>query len=121
MNHKWGSKKTFLPNETASGLEQTERICERCDITKITMHPPSGFPWKEWRHPAWPDQQFRSDETPDCLGRRVVAQSNVFGKPPLTDDIRRELAGKNLACWCALDAICHADVLLEIANAEGMA
>jgi hypothetical protein len=26
------------------------------------------------------------------------------------------LRGKNLACWCALDKPCHADVLLEIAN-----
>lgn len=28
-----------------------------------------------------------------------------------------ELRGKNLACWCPLDAPCHADVLLELANA----
>jgi len=28
----------------------------------------------------------------------------------------RELRGKNLACWCKLDAECHADVLLELAN-----
>lgn len=27
-----------------------------------------------------------------------------------------ELRGHNLACWCALDAPCHADVLLELAN-----
>jgi Domain of unknown function (DUF4326) len=27
-----------------------------------------------------------------------------------------ELRGKNLACWCALDKPCHADVLLELAN-----
>lgn len=27
-----------------------------------------------------------------------------------------KLRGKNLACWCAPDAPCHADVLLEIAN-----
>jgi hypothetical protein len=27
------------------------------------------------------------------------------------------LRGKNLACWCPLDAPCHADVLLELANA----
>lgn len=27
------------------------------------------------------------------------------------------LRGKNLACWCRLDQACHADVLLEIANA----
>lgn len=33
------------------------------------------------------------------------------------DIIRRELAGKDLACWCPLDQPCHADVLLEIANA----
>ena len=26
------------------------------------------------------------------------------------------IRGKNLACWCAIDAPCHADVLLEIAN-----
>jgi hypothetical protein len=28
------------------------------------------------------------------------------------------LRGKNLACWCKLDAPCHADVLLELANRE---
>lgn len=27
-----------------------------------------------------------------------------------------DLRGKNLACWCALDQPCHADVLLELAN-----
>lgn len=31
--------------------------------------------------------------------------------------VRRELGGRNLACWCALDKPCHADALLEIANA----
>jgi hypothetical protein len=28
-----------------------------------------------------------------------------------------ELRGKDLACWCPLDQPCHADVLLELANA----
>jgi Domain of unknown function (DUF4326) len=32
------------------------------------------------------------------------------------DQIRHELRGKNLACWCPLDQHCHADVLLELAN-----
>jgi Domain of unknown function (DUF4326) len=32
------------------------------------------------------------------------------------DDIKRELRGKNLACWCKLSEVCHADMLLEIAN-----
>lgn len=30
----------------------------------------------------------------------------------------RALRGKNLACWCAMDQPCHADVLLELANRE---
>lgn len=29
---------------------------------------------------------------------------------------RQKLRGKHLACWCPLDAPCHADVLLEVAN-----
>lgn len=27
-----------------------------------------------------------------------------------------ELRGKNLACYCAIDGPCHADILLELAN-----
>jgi len=33
-------------------------------------------------------------------------------------EVRRELRGKNLACWCPLDEPCHADVLLEAANSK---
>jgi len=33
------------------------------------------------------------------------------------DAVHRELAGKDLACWCRLDQPCHADVLLRVANA----
>lgn len=29
-----------------------------------------------------------------------------------------ELRGRDLACWCPLDRPCHADVLLELANAD---
>lgn len=34
----------------------------------------------------------------------------------IRQEIRRELRGKNLACWCKLGTPCHADVLIEIAN-----
>jgi hypothetical protein len=37
---------------------------------------------------------------------------------PLRQQARRTLRGKHLVCWCA-PLPCHADVLLEIANAEG--
>jgi hypothetical protein len=31
-------------------------------------------------------------------------------------EIKRELPGHDLACWCPLDQPCHADTLLKIAN-----
>lgn len=37
--------------------------------------------------------------------------------PPIESVIRQHLRGRDLACWCSLDQPCHADVLLEIANA----
>lgn len=35
---------------------------------------------------------------------------------PMVKEIRDQLAGKDLMCWCPLDQPCHADMLLEIAN-----
>ena len=32
------------------------------------------------------------------------------------EDVRSQLRGRDLACWCPLDRPCHADVLLEVAN-----
>jgi hypothetical protein len=37
--------------------------------------------------------------------------------PAMRDRIRRDLRGWHLVCWCAPKP-CHADVLLEIANAD---
>jgi hypothetical protein len=36
--------------------------------------------------------------------------------PEIKDAARQELRGKDLVCWCAPHK-CHADVLMEIANA----
>lgn len=46
----------------------------------------------------------------------IVSPDISLPATPTLDEIRRELRGKNLACWCPLDAPCHADVLLELAN-----
>jgi N6-adenosine-specific RNA methylase IME4 len=37
---------------------------------------------------------------------------------PAITEMRRELRGRDLGCWCPLDRPCHADVLLKIANQE---
>ncbi|MBB4574436.1 DUF4326 domain-containing protein [Rhizobium lentis] len=36
---------------------------------------------------------------------------------PTPADIAKALRGFNLACWCKLGEPCHADILLELANA----
>ena len=54
------------------------------------------------------------DATPaQCveLYRRWITRRIKEGSIDLTP-----LAGKNLACWCPIDAPCHADLLLQLAN-----
>lgn len=45
--------------------------------------------------------------------------SVILPAPPSLEDIRTHLGDKNLVCWCPLDAPCHADILLSLANAWG--
>jgi hypothetical protein len=41
----------------------------------------------------------------------------LLGQPELVAKARRELAGKDLWCWCA-PLRCHGDVLLAVANED---
>jgi hypothetical protein len=52
-------------------------------------------------------------------GSLVIACDGLAGYPYRNEMVRRlpELRGKDLMCWCPLDKPCHADVLLELANA----
>ena len=38
------------------------------------------------------------------------------GEPPSRAEMREELAGHNLACWCRPGTPCHTEVLIELAN-----
>ena len=53
-------------------------------------------------------------------GGYVTTRPGARGQTHNTvEDIRRELRGRNLACWCGPDSPCHADVLLRVANPGG--
>jgi len=43
------------------------------------------------------------------MDKFMISEANIYA-------IQHALSGKNLACWCPLDAPCHADVLLDTAN-----
>ena len=56
----------------------------------------------------------RTAEEAVALFRRSVKE---WWPPEYAEAVRTELAGKDLACWCPIGAPCHADYLLELANA----
>jgi len=47
----------------------------------------------------------------------VGPEAFTFGAHSVVEVAPIYLRGKNLACWCELGMPCHADVLLELANA----
>jgi hypothetical protein len=61
----------------------------------------------------------------NTLGREVqtieeavqLYRDVVWSPPYMRAYIREILRGKDLVCWCPLDKPCHADILLELANA----
>lgn len=59
-----------------------------------------------------------SVRTADMLECRAVVPARFL--PSMRADAlaqMSDLRGRTLACWCRLDQPCHADVLLELANA----
>lgn len=61
-------------------------------------------------------RKYANDITPYRHHGEKSTMENLFLSILNIEDIRCELRGKNLACWCALDQPCHADVLLKLAN-----
>jgi hypothetical protein len=61
----------------------------------------------------------------NTLGREVqtieeavrLYREVVWSPPHMRAYLRERLRGHDLVCWCPLDRACHADFLLEIANA----
>ena len=47
---------------------------------------------------------------------RMALELRFHRHPAHLQDLQWDLRGRDLACWCPLDAPCHGDVLLELAN-----
>jgi len=83
-----------------------------------TTEHPAWSPWPAWREVV---AEVRDRQHAVELFRDHTAYNNDVWDP---EEIRTELAGRDLMCWCPLvDADgepvpCHADVLLELANAK---
>jgi hypothetical protein len=74
---------------------------------------------EDWRE-NWPFRETSIGEVGRdgwCRDRAIEAFIQDMRDGALLLDISA-LRGKNLACWCRLGEPCHADILLELANAS---
>ena len=112
-----------------------------CTFCGNTGHTAASCPWAKprriqrqrtrgWRmppntvyvgRPSRYGNPCRAGWCPNCGAEHTVSESveefrATCDDPEIRNRIRRDLRGKNLACWCKECDPCHADVLLELAN-----
>lgn len=80
------------------------RQARRCTVTTVIRTPADAVRYYRWGI--------------DHGGLVIRDHLGVMVAVPLPSvvQIRADLAGHDLACWCPLYSPCHADVLLDIAN-----
>ena len=49
-------------------------------------------------------------------GTPAAYRRHLREHPDLVAAIRRDLAGRDVSCWCRLDEECHGDLLLAVAE-----
>jgi len=128
---------------TPISQRQPERIGTSCTTGEATYESRIAFPFNTMNKPVRLTLSRKRGFRLQPLSKRtngleavVVARPSKWGNPFtlarygraeaiaryrawLRDESGldpRELAGKNLACWCKPDQECHADVLLKAAN-----
>jgi hypothetical protein len=79
---------------------------------KVGIQPPAIYLHSEF---DWNDTQKYLGGLPVMSNEEAVRLYRKYAMP--SRGYLLKLRGKDLACWCPLDRPCHADVLLELANA----
>lgn len=85
------------------------------NTVKVDRSTPYGNPWKAGQCGPllrWPNEA----EGAVGLFRAMLSDPIMRKQVGYPNDLT-PLRGKSLACWCGTDQACHADVLLELANA----
>lgn len=95
------------------------------NTVKVDRTTPFGNPWrigqrvdmkqaKRWGWAISPaGQKIVCEDACDAVRRFTHA---LQWDAAIHDHVRKKLGGRDLACWCAAGAPCHADALLIVAN-----
>jgi hypothetical protein len=91
------------------------------DTVKVDRTTRWGNPYKLTDYPTLMPQEERRRHSIASFWKLLNGQVEdpLYSLPFTAEDVRRELRGKNLACWCRDGLPCHADVLLAVANDDG--
>ena len=116
------SRPVRLQLSRRKGFDLQASSHRRNGLGAVNVARPSGYgnPFIVGEFPALAYSRYTTSrvETADeavSLYRRLCIEN--FAKYDDCVDRLLKLRGKNLACWCKPGAACHADVLLEFANA----
>lgn len=65
--HRWNESDHVRISgiDCADGNDRTQKSCALCGLIKITVHPPHGFPWREWK--TKDGKVWQGASTPPCL------------------------------------------------------
>jgi hypothetical protein len=65
--HRWDREQVkYLAHiECSDGNSRTLTPCLQCEMVKVTVIPPHGFPWHEWRTRA--GSVWVGEATPPCI------------------------------------------------------
>lgn len=126
-----------LSRRKGFNLQALSQATNGLPAVKVTRRGPWGNPFEVWQDtyesaPNWHVSDGPCHWGPFTTKAEAVAEAVRLHRAEITvegphnhrlkrpvptrSDIIKALRGKNLACWCALSAPCHADVLLELAN-----
>lgn len=105
---RWGNPATQvrMPALDGSEWEREGRLGKTSGQQHAFVHPDKTVTWHLVQD-ATPEQAVE-------MYRRWLAD-----RPELAAAVREQLAGRDLMCWCPPNRVCHADVLLALANGTG--
>lgn len=113
---KWGNPFDFRRSEFCWAA-----LSYGCRGDRLGRQEASVRAFRSWIDPPFGRRTLSMEEQPklaSAKGEVALGPPVKAGEAPAKEDVRAVLRGKNLACWCKPGEPCHADVLLEIANAE---
>ena len=103
---------------TDTGSDRPKRVRRRRGVALPPGTRYVGRPTR-WGNPyVWRPGELRAGrvQVRDRAEALARYEADLRGDPARVADVRAELRGVDLACWCPLDEPCHADVLLRVAN-----